>query len=222
MTERMIEDHYVRSAAYPEFEMEAKWIEHHLPDGDSRILEMGCGGGGMLARLAPRRVLGVDPFPRGLAIARQVATDAPLVCADGHALPFARGSFDAVIVQHVVEHLSAATTAAREWNRVLNPGGVLLLVTPNARFCDPSVFADDTHVRIFGHGELRALATGAGFAPVDLRTLGLPWFRRWGGRPGLWRLRRSVIESAPRLSQVAGLRWCGQSLCCAAIKEECG
>ena len=216
----MKDTHFTRSAAYPEFKMEARWLERHLPAQAKRTLEVGCGGGGMLARLTGCRVVGIDPFPDGLEETRRRVPGVPLVCADGAVLPFADGSFDAVIVQHVVEHISDARTAMGEWHRVLAPNGVLLIVTPNAWFVDPAVFADDTHVHIYQAREIRSLTSLSGFRPVDLRSIGLPWFRKYGSRPGLWRLRRWVLGAAEALSEVLGLRWRGQSLCSAALKLE--
>lgn len=51
------------------------------------------------------------------------------VAADAHALPFASGSFDAVVTFNTFEHLADPNTAAREIHRVLKPGGRLILHT---------------------------------------------------------------------------------------------
>lgn len=51
------------------------------------------------------------------------------VAGDAHALPFATGSFDAVVTFNTFEHLADPNTAAREIHRVLKPGGRLILHT---------------------------------------------------------------------------------------------
>ena len=51
--------------------------------------------------------------------------------AEAMSLGVEDGSYDAVIASHVVEHLADPIGALREWFRVLNPGGALLLVVPH-------------------------------------------------------------------------------------------
>ena len=99
---------------------------------------------------------------------------------------------------------------------MLQPGGVALLLTPNRRFSDPSVYDDDSHVHIFAADDLRQVVRDAGFSIIDARSLGLPWFRDYARWPGTWRLRRFVTQRAGALSQIPGCRWRGQTLCCAA------
>jgi SAM-dependent methyltransferase len=131
-------------------------------------------------------------------------------------LPFANASLDGLILQHVVEHLTAVEMTCREFYRILRPEGVLLLMTPNGEFSDLSVFDDPTHVQIFNRRGLCDILASAGFSIVDLRTLGLPWFRAYHTIPSGWRLRRFVTKHAVVLSTVPYWRWGGQTLCCAA------
>jgi SAM-dependent methyltransferase len=51
--------------------------------------------------------------------------------ADLHALPFPDAVFDVVISMSVVEHLANPEQAFREFGRVLRPGGILVIQTPN-------------------------------------------------------------------------------------------
>jgi len=52
------------------------------------------------------------------------------VIADGHALPFADASFDAVWIQAVLEHVLEPTRVVSEIARVLKPGGIVYAETP--------------------------------------------------------------------------------------------
>lgn len=54
------------------------------------------------------------------------------VCADLRWLPFAGGVFDVASLNYVAEHLEDPETTFAELARVLRPGGVLVVVTPNA------------------------------------------------------------------------------------------
>ena len=52
------------------------------------------------------------------------------VVCDGHQLPFAEGSFDAVVAQAVLEHVLDPQRVVAEIHRVLKPGGLVYAETP--------------------------------------------------------------------------------------------
>lgn len=102
----------------------------------ARILEIGCGRGIALPRLAslcaPSRLVGLDVAPELIAVAgSQVAdrtggTQNPqieLVVGDARALPFAAASFDVVIDFGTCYHIDDAGLALHEISRVLCAGG---------------------------------------------------------------------------------------------------
>lgn len=217
--ESAIERHFVRRGHGVEFDMEADWIRAQLPSDARRVVDLGCGGGALLPILGLERVVGVDLSAGGLTLTQRRYGAVPLVCGSADRIPLADGSADALALQHVIEHLSDVSAAMSEWFRALRPGGVLLILTPNADFVDPSVFDDPTHIRLFTASELDAAVRAGGFEPTDLRTLGLPWFRRHERIPGGWRLRRFVTRRARGLSSLPGLRRRGQTLCCAARRS---
>jgi SAM-dependent methyltransferase len=91
------------------------------------LLEVGYGGGGLLRRLArlrPARLVGVDV---SAAVPRRIA-GAELVRAEAAALPFADGSFDAVVSVSVLHFWSRLEPMLAELGRVLRAGGRLVLV----------------------------------------------------------------------------------------------
>lgn len=101
-----------------------------LPE-DARILDAGCGTGGVLAHLAGLgEAVGADPDPEAVAAAREQAPDAEVHVADAAALPFAAGSFDLVCCLDVVEHVDDDAAVLRELRRVARPDGRLLLTVP--------------------------------------------------------------------------------------------
>jgi SAM-dependent methyltransferase len=102
-----------------------------------RVLDAGCGTGGMLEPLRLRgHTVGMDAFPRAVAFARKRAT-APVVLGDVCHLPFASNVFDLVTSFDVIYHLAVSNDeeALREFARVLRPGGLLLLRVPSLDFC---------------------------------------------------------------------------------------
>lgn len=213
-----VEWHFLHRGFGPEFEMEAAYIRSYLPDCGRWILDIGCGIGGLFDSIGANRVLGADGLISGLMLTRKAHPQVPLATANAASLPFRDGSVHAVTAQHLVEHLTSFAAICREWRRVLQPNGLLIIATPNAGFVDPSVYDDPSHVEIYSGESLRAALEPSGFKVLDIRSLGLPWFRQYGGLPGGWRMRRAVLRNARLLSQLPGLLWKGQTLCCVARK----
>lgn len=99
------------------------------------VLDIGCGSGTVLGILAPRvqSAVGIDPSPamRQLARSRLHAAGldrCTLRDADMHALPFATGRFDLVVVDEVLGLTREPDQVLREAARVLRPGGRLLVL----------------------------------------------------------------------------------------------
>jgi ubiquinone/menaquinone biosynthesis C-methylase UbiE/broad specificity phosphatase PhoE len=104
-----------------------------------RILEIGTGTGEMamaLAKAGAREVIGTDLSPAMLEYAeylRAVAGDEESLSrvsfrlASAHALPFAAETFDLVLVNLVLHHLSQIDRTIQELIRVLRPDGLLIL-----------------------------------------------------------------------------------------------
>jgi SAM-dependent methyltransferase len=161
-----------------------------------RILEIGCGSGGLLTASAEtgRAVIGVDIAMRWLVIARRRLRDhalpAQLLGASAERLPWADDTFDAVAADSVLEHLEDPALALKEWKRVLRPSGRLIVWSPNrlALAPDPHVglwgvgwlppawasayvrlrLACEWTVRPFSAGEAHRLAVAAGFTDVRI------------------------------------------------------
>ena len=93
---------------------------------DDQVLDLGCGSGEIAARLAAfARVSCVDAIDQ-----RTQGRQLPFH-AIGDTLPFADDTFDVIVSNHVIEHVPQASTHLREIRRVLRPGGVAYLATPN-------------------------------------------------------------------------------------------
>ena len=101
-----------------------------------RVLDAGCGGGGMPLSLAEEtaRVVGIDVVDRFRGAGTRLAQERGLrnlsfLQADGTHLPFPSGAFDAVLSHAVIEHVADASRYLRECARVLKSGGWMYLST---------------------------------------------------------------------------------------------
>jgi SAM-dependent methyltransferase len=98
-----------------------------------RILDAGCGTGGLIRRLQPLNPgwdwTGVDLHPEACRLARE-RTKAEIRQGDLTRLPFAEATFDAVVSADVLYHIADDTQALRELMRVLRPGGILVVNVP--------------------------------------------------------------------------------------------
>ena len=101
-----------------------------------RVLDDGCGGGGMTVSFAEESdaVVGIDLSDRFAAAGTVLAREKGVanVCfarTDGQALPFRDDAFDTVFSHAVIEHVADPLAYLREIRRVLKPGGVVFLQT---------------------------------------------------------------------------------------------
>mgnify|MGYP000753228485 CR=1 FL=1 len=116
-----------------------RWIAARLTP-DSRVLDLGCGRGGVVERLGTTgQWAGCDPDWRSLKEHRVVGLWRSQALSER--LPFANATFDVVIASWVLEHLPQPATTWREVARVLRPGGRFFFLTPNRRHPIPRLSA---------------------------------------------------------------------------------
>jgi ubiquinone/menaquinone biosynthesis C-methylase UbiE len=99
-----------------------------------RVLDVGCGTGYVLRRLAARlpgagEFLGVDPAPKMIEVARSTSSDKRLsfIRATAERLPADEGVYDLVVSTTSFDHWADQAAGIRECARVLAPGGALVL-----------------------------------------------------------------------------------------------
>jgi len=141
-----------------------------LPRGDERALDVGTGAGALALALAPfvREVVGIDPVPELVALARERAAglgNVEFVQGDGTALPFDDFSFDLTGTMRVLHHIHRPELVVAELTRVTRPRGHVLVVDQIAPV-DPLEAVvldrferarDPGHQRLLPDGDLRHL-----------------------------------------------------------------
>jgi ubiquinone/menaquinone biosynthesis C-methylase UbiE len=133
-----------------------------------RVLDVGCGTGGVLAHLKGRaRTIGVD---RSVQALRHTAKRgvAGVACADMDKLPFGAAEFDVVLMLDVLEHFEDDRAVVEAARRVLRPGGTLLVSVPAFQ----TLFSEHDrvlqHFRRYAPARVRRVLEGAGFAVTRL------------------------------------------------------
>jgi ubiquinone/menaquinone biosynthesis C-methylase UbiE len=150
---------------------------------EGRVLEIGIGSGLNLSLygLTVREVIGLDPSPELLLMARARAATAPvpvkLLEASAEAMPLDSASIDTVVTTWTLCTIPDAPRALREMRRVLRPGGALLFVE-HGRAPEPGVAhwqdrLDPLWRRVAGGCHLNRkidnLVSGSGFR-IDVMT----------------------------------------------------
>jgi len=99
-----------------------------LPYAKGRVLDIGCADGGYLQHF-PKGSVGADIAEVNVEECRRKGLTAVVIDANGP-LDFPDGSFDTVFMSHVLEHVENPVALLREANRLVRPGGVLILGLP--------------------------------------------------------------------------------------------
>jgi SAM-dependent methyltransferase len=138
--ERLIESRYLGSPGeyliYLFHRAAYSFAREHL--GGKTVLDYGCGTGLGSAVLAEgcRHITAIDISPEAIAYARE-KYPSPNICfrqaepLEKAPLPFADGSFEGVVSLQVIEHLADPGRYLAEISRVLKPGGVVIVATPD-------------------------------------------------------------------------------------------
>jgi SAM-dependent methyltransferase len=132
------------------------------PNGEQRVLDVGCGAGNMFHHLARYgAVTGVDNNPKPLAIARERGYDVREGTAEH--LPFDGESFDLIFLLDTVEHCDDDEAVLRECSRVCAPGGHLVITVPALMWLWSHNDELNAHRRRYNARGLRAKLGQAGF-----------------------------------------------------------
>jgi 2-polyprenyl-3-methyl-5-hydroxy-6-metoxy-1,4-benzoquinol methylase len=222
--------------------IEAAVMFQGAPPPGAKVLDVGCGSGALLARMRAVGwdVEGVDFDPQAVEVAR--ARGLTVHCGDLIRQEYPDAHFDVVHLGHVIEHVHDPLGLVRECRRILQPGGRLVLLTPNAggwghRHFDRDWYALDPprHLHLFRVANLVEVVRRAGFVRVEARSLcrdartvlvvsgmyrsyGLPW-GELKGRYGLaWKVRGVLYQTWEQVLSL-GRGQTGEEILCTAWKD---
>ncbi|OHE58695.1 MAG: hypothetical protein A2Z47_14375 [Thermodesulfovibrio sp. RBG_19FT_COMBO_42_12] len=142
------------------------------------LIEVGCGDGSRLNKIRKLgwEVEGQEVDPQAANIARS-KYGLSVHMGDLKSLRLKESSFDAVIMNHVIEHVHDPVDILRECHRILKPNGMLVVITPNIESYGHRYFGADCrmlepprHIHLFSQKTLSRLAFEAGFQSIKVWT----------------------------------------------------
>lgn len=152
-----------------------------LPAPPLRVLDLGCGNGFLSGHLHRHgyEVVGVDPSPTGIALARASFPDIHFIQSPAQPeLSQSLEPFPAIVCLEVIEHLSEPRVLVRTIRRLLSPGGVAIVSTPYHGYWKNLALAltnrlethftalwDGGHVKFWSIRTLTTLFSEQGFQP---------------------------------------------------------
>ncbi len=194
----------------------------------TRLLDVATGPGIVVARAVARGVssaIGVDLSPKMVALAARLHPGLDFREADGEALPFLDGAFDAVVSNFGLGHFPRPSHALAELARVVAPGGMLALswwdlparARVNGIFYDAATEAGATPpstvpagpppFRFSADDQFAVLLSAAGMTDVAVRTVSfthrLPDLDYWwnGGLGSLARASANIYGQPPEVQR---------------------
>lgn len=185
---RLASEYEVRWSFYVEATTRETLARLSLQPSD-RLLDVGCGTGALLHRLALRhpaaQLSGVDPVPQMLAQARG-RLPPEVVLQEGWAerLPFESERFDVVVSCNMFHYIRQPVAALREMGRVLRPGGRLVITDwcddfLMCRICDLYLrLFSAAHFKVYRERECLQLLLKSGYRNVDVESYKISWL--WG------------------------------------------
>jgi 2-polyprenyl-3-methyl-5-hydroxy-6-metoxy-1,4-benzoquinol methylase len=183
-------------------QVEAAAMYLPAPRDGARLLDIGCGGGDLLARMRTIGwiVEGVDTDPQAVERASLAGISVRLGTLEAQEYP--SDYFQAAYMSHVIEHVHDPAQILAECHRILAPGGLLVLITPNTQSLGHRLLGANwrgleppRHLNLFTAKSVRQMVEVAGFRPQKIVTVAKAAGGIW--RESMWvRTRRQRLNGS--------------------------
>jgi len=143
-----------------------------------KLLEVGCGSGARLRAFKDKgwQVTGQELDPQAATYAKTVF-DVNVLLGDLVDIGLDGEQFDAIVMNHVIEHIYDPARMLTECNRILKPGGKVVISTPNIESYGHAVFGENwrgleppRHLHLFSNQSAVPLMQKAGFSQYKIWT----------------------------------------------------
>jgi len=143
-----------------------------------KLLEVGCGNGKRLAKFKELgwEVQGQDLSPHS-AVVTSNNYQIPVYAGSLETASFEENYFDAIIINHVIEHVVDPVSLLAKCYQILKPNGVVMVITPNIHSHGHQIFQQDwmaldppRHLHLFSAQTLGIVAAKAGFSKYETWT----------------------------------------------------
>jgi 2-polyprenyl-3-methyl-5-hydroxy-6-metoxy-1,4-benzoquinol methylase len=202
------------------FRRSRKYLEQiekilNKPRSEIRLLDAGCSSGYFLtvANQLGFYAEGVEPGLDAVQTARAAGLTVHSGLLEDVALP--EQSFDAITLFEVIEHLKEARNTIQRCNRLLRPGGILVIGTANtaswtfmamkSRWEYFHIDKHGGHVSFFNPGSMKILAQRSGFVVEKIETRSVSFSERDATHPIIYRACKIISELIETPS-----RWIGR------------
>ncbi|MEM8895557.1 MAG: class I SAM-dependent methyltransferase, partial [Bacteroidota bacterium] len=142
---------------------------------DFNILDIGCGSGKLMSFLKDKYLVdveGIEPSAEAVEVGRTVGLDIKHGVLETVVLS---KKYDLIYLIHVIEHLPDPTGTLKRINELLEPGGRIVICTPNHSNPERKWFGQywdgwDTprHIYVFNPKSLKALLEATGFKDITV------------------------------------------------------
>jgi ubiquinone/menaquinone biosynthesis C-methylase UbiE len=162
------------------------------PIPGKRVIDCGCGEGEYVRALREfgASIVGIEFQKSKLLDATNQNSSRPITlsAADIQEMPFRDGAFELALVNEVLEHVPDDLRGLREVNRVLKPGGLVIVFSPNR------LYPFETHGVYLKRSGRRVphYVPGIPYIPLGI---GRIWFRYWARNYWPWELKRLVVRA---------------------------
>lgn len=140
-----------------------------IKTGD-RVLDIGCGLGILLEKISARKKVGIETNNFAINKCKEKGLKVMKLNAD-NGLPFKNASFDIVIMNEVISHVTKPQFVLKECFRVLRPNGIIALTTPVRSLFFHNI--SPTHLNEYSTEDIRNLIEKSGFKITSHEVCGI-------------------------------------------------